>query len=135
MKRKAPANSPHRSGIRHAEREQAAADQDREAEIGQQLERQDAGNAGRRVADGFRRRMHVARPKQPDELVTEMVAVEQDENDEDHDDADGQQRMQQRRHEGRHAREIGRRSARAPPGPPPGSAVTARSRPARRPWP
>ena len=101
----------------------------REAEIGQQLQRQDAADAGRRVADGFRRRVHVARPEQPDELVAEMVAVEQDEDDQDHDDADGQQRMHQGRHEGRHAREIGTAALHAHRRRRRGPAVNARSRP------
>jgi hypothetical protein len=50
--------------------------------------------------------MHVARAEQPDELVVEMVAIEQDEDDQDHDDADGQERIQQGRHEAGHVLEI-----------------------------
>ena len=98
---------PPQDRIRHAEREKTGTDRDGKAEIGHQLQRQDAGNPARRVGDGFRCRVHVTGAEQANELIAEMVTVEQDEDDEDDDDADSQERMKQGRHEGGHALEIG----------------------------
>ena len=94
---------PPQQGVGHAESEQAQPDQDGEAEIGEKLQGQDPRDARGGIAQRLGRRVHVAGAEQPHELVAEMVAIGQDEDNQNDDDAQAEQGVEKRRHKARDA--------------------------------
>ena len=76
---------------------------DRQAveDVDDQLHEQVAADALGRVGDGGGRSMDVAMPEQADHPVTQILALQEHEDDEDQRDAGGGDRLQHRAHEGR----------------------------------
>ncbi len=86
--------------IWYSDQPQSDPDRNSVGRVHDELHQQIAADAGRRVVERLRRARQIARAGEPDRAVTEIVALQKQEDHEDDDDACGRERADQRAGDG-----------------------------------